>query len=540
MLRLRTVWCTPAALALTLAFALTLALGTARADAAASPPDWQACPGQPDFQCASLQVPLDHAKPGGAQISLALIRHPATDPAQRVGSLLWNPGGPGGSGVVGLSQFYSAFPAQLRARFDIVSFDPRGIGDSDQLQCFSSPAQENALLGQLPPAGFPVGPAQTQSEINVWSQFDQACAANGGPIQYHMDTTDVARDMDSIRASLGEAKLDYYGISYGTYLGQVYANLFPSHVGHIVLDGNVDPVAWNDAAAGTKLGTFIRIHSPQGAETALRTMLSECGAVDTGRCAFSAGSPAATTAKYRALLTRLSVTPVTVAGTTYDAALATSLVSGALETQAPSAALGTPGWSGLASVLQALWTASGAPSHSAPGPRLRARSAPRLGGLLGGTAALSGSFPAEIEDGIYGVLCSESPNPTDPQSYNAQAAAANATQSPLGGFGSPWGWDAEPCAHWQAHDTDTYTGPWNRSPAPLLLVGTLADPNTAYVSTQHAAAALGNARILTETGGGHTALANQSACVNQYTSAYLIDGTLPAKGTVCDQDQAPF
>lgn len=537
MLRLRTVWCTAAALAVTFALAAT------SASAAASPPNWQACPDQTGFECATLQVPLDYTHPNGAQISLALIRHPATDPAHRIGSLLWNPGGPGGSGVDGLPGLYPNFPAQLRARFDIVSFDPRGIGGSDQLQCFSTPAQENALLGQLPPAGFPVGPTQTQTEINVWAQFDQACAAHGGPIQYHMGTADVARDMDSIRAALGEAKLDYYGISYGTYLGQVYANLFPSHVGHLVLDGNVDPVAWNDASTGSQHGTFIRIHSPLGAETGLRTMLSECGAVDTTRCAFSAGSPEATMAKYRTLLERLSLAPVTVSGTTFDYALTTALTSGYLESEQPNTVTETPGWSGLASLLQSLWTASGSPSNGAAGPQVRPRSAlkRRIIDPLGVTAgSLSGNFPAEIDEGAYGVLCSESPNPTDPQSYNAQALQANATQSPLGAFGFPWGWLSEPCAQWQARDADTYSGPWNRSPVPLLLVGTLADSNTAYVSTEKAAAALGDARILTETGGGHTALINQSACVNHYTSAYIINGTLPPKGTVCDQDKPPF
>ena len=234
---------------------LLAAFGPVTASAQATPSSplgWQTCaPPAEGFQCATLQVPLDYGDPGVAPISLALIRHQATDPAHRVGSLLWNPGGPGGSGVAGLPELYSYFPAAVRARFDIVSFDPRGIGGSNQLRCFSSPDQENALLAQLPPAGFPVGQAQTQTEINVWAQFDQACAAHGGPIQDHMDTADVARDMDQIRAALGEAKLDYYGISYGTYLGDVYANLFPSHVGHFVLDGNVAPVQWNDAVGGS-------------------------------------------------------------------------------------------------------------------------------------------------------------------------------------------------------------------------------------------------------------------------------------------------
>lgn len=162
------------------------------------------------------------------------------------------------------------------------------------------------------------------------------------------------------------------------------------------------------------------------------------------------------------------------------------------------------------------------------------------GGESGFPAALDATFGPEIDEGAYGVLCGESPNPTDLESYNTQAAETNATQSPLGGFASPWTRLAEPCAQWQARDADVYRGPWNRSRAPLLLVGTLADSNTAYGSTLKAAADLGKARVLTETGGGHTALIKQSRCINQYTAAYLIDGTLPPKGTVCNQDQPPF
>lgn len=515
----------------------------AQASAATSPLDWQACTQAAaqagGFQCATLTVPLDYRNPSGPRISLALIRHQATDPSQRVGSLVWNPGGPGGSGVLGLPELYSYFPAAVRARFDIVSFDPRGIGGSDQLQCFSSPDQENALLAQLPLAGFPVGAAQTQAEINVWAQFDQACASHGGPILDHMDTADVARDMDQIRAALGEAKLDYYGVSYGTYLGDVYANIFPSRVGHFVLDGNVSPVAWNDAGGATQFGTFIRLRSPLGSEAALQTFLSDCGSATASACAFSAGTVAATQSKYEALRTRLQSAPAVADGQSYDAALMTATVNGELDSEQPNSALQTPGWAGVAQLLQSLWTASGSnasPSGSTS-PSASSTSAPASS--ADSTTTSSTSFPPELTEGIYGVLCSDSPNPTDPQSYAAQGASADASQAP-DGFGDTWAWYAEPCAQWQGRDSDTYTGPWNRSPVPLLLIGTLGDPDTAYSGTLSAAAALQNARVITETGGGHTALLNPSDCVNNATSAYLIQGTLPPAGTVCDQNQAPF
>ena len=237
-----------------------------------------------------------------------------------------------------------------------------------------------------------------------------------------------------------------------------------------------------------------------------------------------------------------------VGGQSYDAALTTATVDGELDSVQADSALGTAGWPALAQLLQSLWTASGSQAASIPhmssstrrSTPLR-RDVPSRGTLSGvdPAAALSDSFAPQLTEGIYGVLCSDSPNPTDPQSYSEQSAVADATQSP-DGFGQSWGWLAEPCAQWQGRDTDSFTGPWNRSPVPLLLIGTLGDPDTAYTGTLSAAQALGNARVITETGGGHTALLNPSNCVNDATSAYLIEGTLPAVGTVCDQNQPPF
>jgi pimeloyl-ACP methyl ester carboxylesterase len=251
--------------------------------------------------------------------------------------------------------------------------------------------------------------------------------------------------------------------------------------------------------------------------------------------------------KYRALLARLAVTPESDNGQSYDAAYTTAIVNGALDSVQPSSALESPGWVGLAQLLQTLWSESGSSPTTSPSASSASSGAMALGlrgSELGAVSAdqpqaQSSSFGPEITEGIYGVLCSDSPNPADPQSYTAQSARADATQSP-DGFGQTWGWFAEPCAQWQGHDTDRYTGPWNRSSVPLLLVGTLGDPDTAYTSTLNAAAALKNARVITETGGGHTALLNPSDCVNAATSAYLINGTLPSAGTVCNQNQAPF
>ncbi|MFC6345268.1 alpha/beta fold hydrolase, partial [Nocardioides hankookensis] len=239
-----------------------------------------------------------------------LLRKPAGDRAHRVGSIIFNPGGPGGGGVGAQPTMYDHVPAQLRARFDVVTFDPRGIDGSDQLQCFASTRKEAELFAPLGPSGMAVTPREQAQAVRVLRTYAAACARRGGPIQDHMGTADVARDMDRLRRALGEAKFDYYGPSYGTYLGATYANLFPGRVGHLVLDGAASPVQWNDAARGRRMQTFGRIDSPRGTQTAMRLMLSECGKVGASRCAFTAGTPAATRAKYRTLLERVHRRPV--------------------------------------------------------------------------------------------------------------------------------------------------------------------------------------------------------------------------------------
>ena len=196
------------------------------------------------------------------------------------------------------------------------------------------------------------------------------------------------------------------------------------------------------------------------------------------------------------------------------------------------------------------WSRFGStPSTSGSGPSARTPRAPRAAHapriprtpfLNGPSALLSGDFDIELDEGVYGVLCSESPNPTDPFSYQGQADLLNTLQSPAGGFGSPWAWLAAPCAEWQARDADAYAGPWDLSPEPYLLIGTVADGNTAYTATHAMADAVGNGRVLTESGGGHTALLNKSDCVDGYVDAFLASGTLPPRGTVCDQNRAPF
>jgi pimeloyl-ACP methyl ester carboxylesterase len=202
--------------------------------AATSPADtvpaltWSDCGG--GFQCATATVPLDYPRPQDGTISLALIRLPATDQVHRIGSLLTNPGGPGGSGVAFIRAVGTTFPAAIRARFDIIGFDPRGVGASTPVRCFDSVAAQQAFLSPIHGKFglFPVGAQEERAYRQAYRQFDQQCAQRNARLLPHVSTANVARDMDLLRQAVGDAKLSYFGLSYGTYLGATYANLFPN------------------------------------------------------------------------------------------------------------------------------------------------------------------------------------------------------------------------------------------------------------------------------------------------------------------------
>jgi pimeloyl-ACP methyl ester carboxylesterase len=209
--------------------------------------DWGSCAAEGEgleaFQCATAVVPLDYDRPKGRQITLALARLPASDPSRRIGSLFLNPGGPGGSGVdMVLQGGPFLFSDEVRARFDLVGFDPRGIIRSTPLRCYET---FDEAIADLPPFQFPVTREEERIKIRSDRALARACAEWGGPILDHMSTANVARDMDLLRRAVGDARLSYAGYSYGSYLGATYANLFPGKVRALVVDGVLDPVAWS-------------------------------------------------------------------------------------------------------------------------------------------------------------------------------------------------------------------------------------------------------------------------------------------------------
>ncbi|HKA09185.1 MAG TPA: alpha/beta hydrolase [Candidatus Dormibacteraeota bacterium] len=484
---------------------------------------WADCGG--GFQCSTALVPLDYQQPLGRSITLSVIRLPAGDPAHRIGSLFMNPGGPGGSGVAFLRAVGQFFPAELRARFDLVSFDPRGVASSTPVQCFPSFGDELRFFASLPP--FPVTPQEDVAFIDAFAQFDAFCEARNADLLPHMSTANAARDMNLLRQAVGDERLTYLGFSYGTYLGATYVNLFPDRVRAVTLDGVIEPIEWATGRGNQadRLPFSTRLKSDDGAYETLQQFFALCAQAGSARCAFADGSAEGSQAldhKFDTLTQRLLQAPVVVptpgGPVTVTYAIAVRLTLGAL--YSPSV------WPQLAAALQELWLASGGGAVGALRQTLAMAAA--------GTAAQP--YPNGM-DAFASIVCADSDNPHDPFAWPRAAAEAD-HRAPF--FGAAWTFVSMPCANWAARDQDRYTGPWDRPTSrSVLLVGNFFDPATRYESALALSHELANARLLSLDGWGHTAYA-KSACIEQNVDRYLLAGQLPAPRTVCRPDQLPF
>ncbi len=494
--------------------------------------EWHPCARAitPRTGCSTMRVPRSYAHPGRGRIHLAIVRHRASDPDRRVGTLFFNPGGPGccPTSFVPEAVKLELFPRAIEARFDIVSWDPRGVGESTAVQCFQSPRRESRFLDGLP-EGFPVGRRQKRTWVRLFRKFGRRCRRANGALLRHVSTAETARDLNRLRRALGAGRMNYLGISYGTFLGATYANLFPDRVRAMVLDGNVNPRSWihrrRRIDRGAFLGTELRLRSDLGTKRTLNAFLDLCGRASADDCAFSAGTPAATQAKLNRLLRRLRRHPARY-GTSYAALV--SYVASALETVRPIGQ--SPGWAGLALTLEHLWTRAQPNVARATTSRM----SPGFATVFAGRATRAAYEGPEQQ---YAIYCSESPNPR-PAAFWLQSRIGFERSGAVGRY---WSWLPEPCGSWPARAADRYTGPWDRpTPNPVLVVGNTHDPSTPYRESKAMATLLAKARLLTVAGYGHTELTNPSSCAGRYESRYLIDLALPPPRTRCRQDYLPF
>jgi pimeloyl-ACP methyl ester carboxylesterase len=514
------------AFVLALVLALTAVLGSVSpaAEAASSSPKiaWSSCfRSFGPFECGTVQVPLDYSSPGAGTVSLAVIRLPAGDPARRIGSLFINPGGPGGSGVdFALFAAPFLFTAEVRARFDIVGFDPRGVARSTALRCFGNAKQ---WAPYFTPFAFPSNAAEEAAWEASDLYLDGACAQRGGKIIDHMATANVARDLDILRAAVGDAQITYAGYSYGSYLGVTYANLFPDRVRALLVDGVLDPIAWSTCVGneGTTVPFSTRLRSDQGAQATLDEFFRLC---DAGvGCAFAPNSAE----RFDALADRLKTGPIDIVDPATGQVFQFNY--SLLILQALIAMYDSVSWPDLAVFLAGLEASA---------------SAAELGASLNALDRATGfitkrGFPnyRNNVEAFPAIACADSDNPDSYAAWSQQGALADAT---FGYFGRIWTWVSSICAKWPGSDGARFVGPFTRTTAnPVLVIGNHFDPATRYQGAVTVDGLLPSSALLTVHGWGHTSLF-LSACADAAVSDYLVRVAVPASGTVCEQDLVPF
>jgi pimeloyl-ACP methyl ester carboxylesterase len=454
---------------------------------------WDPCgDGAEDWECSTLSVPRDYADPNGVMIDLALTRLPASDPARRIGALVFNAGGPGGASNGFLHQVgMQFFPDEIRARFDVVGFDPRGIGDSGQIDC----KVDFETYYALDPS--PDDAAEQQAWLDGGRDYAAACAANGGDLLPFVGSENVVSDMEQLREALGEEQLSFLGLSYGTSLGARYADRYPDRVRAFALDSAlpsfIDP------------NTFV----PEWVanyERAFDVFLDDCAAALT--CAFHAGGDPG--GAFDALLAGLDRTPLEV--TTDDG---TRLVGQHALLDAVDAMLSEPNsWAFLANALAAAAQGDGA-----------------------AVLALADQHNDRQPDGSYGpgssgflaVSCLDFSIAADPATYEALAAKAAQVAPRLGAYYGTW---VLPCVFWPAPPTPAAGPPVAAGAAPILVVGATFDTQDPYQWSVDMVGQLESGVLLTREGNGHPSYL-ESKCVEDAVNAYLLELTLPAPGLVC-------
>jgi pimeloyl-ACP methyl ester carboxylesterase len=480
-------------------------------------------------ECATTRLPLDYDKPKGATTEIALLRVKAKDQKRKIGSLFLNPGGPGGSGTSIALAAPNFLSQSVLDRFDIVGVDPRGVANSTNVRCFPSVKAQSAVLNKLNVA-FPWGKAEEKTYVDGSKQLGKACSTTGKPLTGAMSTAEVVRDMEVLRRSVGDKKLTFLGFSYGTAIGQYYANMFPDRFRAVVVDGVLDPEHWVGTKKTATKEQDERLGSADGAYRALREILKRCDAAGEKYCAFAAGNPVA---NFDLIAQKLRKKPLVITDESGSFTITyADFVSGILGDLYDT---GAGDWvTQDAQFVLTLLTSSDATAKTTARTRLVQRIKDARAKIVGR------DFP--YDNGLEtftGVDCTDGLHPKDASLWPALMVKAE-KRAPY--FGRAWGWATAPCARntWTVRDEDAYTGPWNRrTAAPVLLVGTKWDPATSYNDAVSASKRLPNSRLLSSTNWGHTSYGS-SDCATGAIDKYLLTGALPAQGKVCQGAYQPF
>ncbi|WP_194816871.1 alpha/beta hydrolase [Nocardia sp. XZ_19_385] len=519
----------------------------AEADAAPAPQlDWAPCADAElrRFHCAVAKVPRDYKQPHGPVLELALVRQLATDPERRIGTLFTAAGGPGGSGL-NWARKGEMYSGEISRRFDVITFDQRGIGRSAQVRCFpNAQEQERFWLAATIP---PVNPEQEAATERASRTLAAGCAAHSADLLPHLTTVDAARDMDLLRRALGEDKISYAGGSYASYLGQVYGALFGDRVRALLLGSMIDPEVYTgdtrrqvtDTAVGTEevFGEFLRLCAEAG-----RLRCSFAGGPDRTEERRGQGSAQPTEVGTSAPATGNPTTPSPAleakkALQQRDSALMDQLVKGPITVgereraiqvhhtevmQARSLLLydSEEGWPALAQLLTELERGAGGNSETV-------------------RAILASGVDWDFLDSYTAITCADNSMLRQPEQWPAIAREFTGAAAMYGPF---WLYQHQPCAAWPASAEgypQRYTGPWTlSSDKPALLINNRYDPVTPLVFAQRAQQEMVNARLVVVTDGyGHEPGGD---CVSRLHERYLVDLQLPAPGATCEVKTQPF
>ena len=450
------------------------------------------------FTCAKVKVPLDYDNPGGQTIEIAVKKRAAG--GDSIGSLFVNPGGPGGSGIDLVDEAGSYFSKKLTSSYDVVGFDPRGVGASTAVDCLTDAELDAERAG----ANDPATPSASATEERA-QKMGEACTSKTSTsgLLDHIDTISVARDLDILRAVDGQQALTYLGYSYGTYLGATYAELFPANTGRLVLDGAVDPSL---SAEELALG------QAKGFEASLRAYVESCQSSKLG-CPLS-GDVDSGVSQVREFLESTKTAPVPTSDSkrplTYDLAVY-GVLGSMYQTQA---------WPSLTLGLSQAMGKEGKPDGSA---------LLKLADLVSSRES-DGTYSNNGAEALMAVNCLDYPVQGDNASWEKNAKAIEETSPTFGsqllypdGYCQGWG-------HTSSRKREKITA---SGAAPILVVGTTGDPATPYAWAQALAEQLESGQLLTWEGDGHTAYGRSNDCVKKAVDTYLLNGTMPDKGLTC-------
>lgn len=492
---------------LAIGVSLAAAALAAAASASAATIAWKPCKdAEAGLECARVRVPLNWSDPGGTKIALAVIRRPASRPAKRIGTLFVNFGGPGVAGVETVKQSGPMLDRIGHGRFDVVSWDPRGTGESTHISCFASRREEAHFWG---PFSVPVTRAEWERRMPRAVAFAHRCTRRNRRLLRFDSTVETARDLNYLRELIGEPKLNYRGLSYGTFIGQTYANLFPEQVRAMVLDADVNPFEFSKSVVNAMASGIV------DSDLVMRKFLALCGRAGPTRCALArgGGSPGR---RFDRLVAKLRRDPVPAPG-----ASPPKLTCGDLLVRFFVAQAAPVEWPRFAAELDEAARGDGA--------------------AMAKTVQAQGPALQRALNSAVALQCADKPvpaklGPSDWPRALGSLARASAFNGPLQAW-LLWA----PCSAWTVPAVHRYTGPWNATtPDPVLVVGTRFGPRTDYGASVLVSKTLGNATLLTHEGYGHTSDADPSACVERDVARYLITLAIPPPGTVCRSDHLPF